>query len=117
MKKKAEYSEFSYFRFVFQASGFQKKAAPINRAATFTLLLQAKIDRWLNNHSRYINNNNLLYKVAVILIFAFYFTLNKQFPLFNKSAAAPGVVSGSYLLYISIWNEIFGICFFLLAIN
>jgi hypothetical protein len=59
----------------------QKKAAPPCRAATFTLLLQAKIDQWLNNHSRYFINNNPLYKVAVILIFAYYFTLNKQLPM------------------------------------
>ena len=60
-----------------------KKAAPFNRAATFTLLLQAKIDQWLNNHSRYFNNNNPLYKVAGILIFAYYFTMNKQYPYFR----------------------------------
>jgi hypothetical protein len=57
-----------------------KKGSPVTRAATFTLLLQAKIDPWLNNHSRYFYNNNPPYKVAVISIFAYYFTMNKQFP-------------------------------------
>jgi len=49
-----------------------KKGSPVNRTATFTLLLQAKMDCWLENHSRHINNNVPSQKVAIIFIFAFY---------------------------------------------